>query len=311
MEKIVVVGSLNVDLVGVAEHLPAPGETVQGSNFFQAPGGKGANQAYAASLLGGTVTMLGRVGDDEHGRYLRAGLLAGGCDVSHVKAVDGPSGVALILLSETGQNSILVAPGANGRYLPADLEADAGVLSDAALLLLQLETPIETVTAAAGMARNFGARVILDPAPAPSALPTALCRNVDVLTPNELEAARLLGSPALRLSPSDARDMANALLASGVGAVIIKLGAQGCLLAQGKSTELIAAPSVDVVDTTAAGDVFNAALAVAMSEHASLPDACRFAVHAAALSVTRLGAQPSMPRRAEVDRWISSLNGAR
>jgi ribokinase len=191
------------------------------------------------------------------------------------------------------------------------LSADASVLSDAALLLLQLETPIETVTAAAGMARSFGAKVILDPAPAPSALPGELCRNVDVLTPNELEAARLLGSPALRLSPSHAQTMADALLASGVGAVIIKLGAQGCLLAQGKSNELIAAPSVDVVDTTAAGDVFNAALAVAMSEHASLPDACRFAVHAAALSVTRLGAQPSMPRRADVDQWMWSLNGAR
>ena len=305
MDRIVVAGSLNMDLVGVASRIPSPGETVMGREFFQAPGGKGANQAYAAARLGGSASMLGRVGDDDYGRILKANLEGAGCDASQVRAVPGSSGVALISIDDAGQNSILVAPGANALYAAADFEQDAQALVGAGLLLLQLEIPIETVMAAASAGRRAGARVILDPAPAPKALPAELCRNVDILTPNEVEAAQFTGGAAERLSLADAEAIAVRLLSTGVGAVIIKLGPQGCLVADGGTMWRLGAPAVDVVDTTAAGDVFNGALAVALAEHAALPDACRFAVHAAALSVTRIGAQPSMPFRHEVDGWMS------
>jgi len=305
MSRIVVAGSLNMDLVAVASRIPSPGETVLGREFFQAPGGKGGNQAHAAARLGGSAAMLGRVGSDDLGRILKANLQAAGCDVSQVKATPGSSGVALISIDDAGQNSILVAPGANALYAPADFEEDAHVLVGAGLLLLQLEIPIETVTAAAAAGRRAGAKVILDPAPAPEALPAVLCRHVDILTPNEVEAAQLLGLEAERLSLAEAEALAARLLATGVGAVIVKLGPQGCLVADGGRMSQVAAPAVDAVDTTAAGDVFNGALAVALAEQATLAEACRFAVHAAALSVTRIGAQPSMPVRDEVDRWMS------
>jgi ribokinase len=305
VNRIVVAGSLNMDLVGVASRIPSPGETMMGREFFQATGGKGGNQAYAASRLGGSAAMLGRVGSDDYGRILKANLEAAGCDASQVKALPGPSGVALILVDDGGQNSILVAPGANALYAAADFAEDARALVGAGLLLLQLEIPIETVIAAATAGRRAGARVILDPAPAPRALPAELCRQVDILTPNEVEAAQLVGAGAERLSLEGAEAIAARLLSTGVGAVIIKLGPQGCLVADGQTMFRIAAPAVDAVDTTAAGDVFNGALAVALAEQAALPDACHFAVHAAALSVTRIGAQPSMPFRDEVELWMA------
>lgn len=305
MNRIVVAGSLNMDLVGVASRIPSPGETVMGREFFQAPGGKGANQAYAAARLGGLASMLGRVGSDDLGRILKANLEAAGCDARHVKTVPGSSGVALISIDDAGQNSILVAPGANALYAPSDFAQDAHVLAGAGLLLLQLEIPMETVIAAASAGRRAGARVILDPAPAPEALSAELCRHVDILTPNEVEAAQLLGETAERLSLAEAEAIAGRLLTTGVGAVIVKLGPQGCLVADGRTMSRIPAPAVDAVDTTAAGDVFNGALAVALAEQAGLLDACRFAVHAAAMSVTRIGAQPSMPFRDEVDRWMA------
>lgn len=304
MAKIVVVGSLNMDIVAVSPRLPQPGETVMGTDYLNQPGGKGANQAYAAAKLGGDVAMLGRVGADEHGRRMLANLEAVGCDVAGVQAMEGASGVALIFVSETGQNSIVVVPGANYRYQPADLRMDEHRLADAQYLLLQLEIPLETVTMAARAARRQGARVILDPAPAPQSIPAGLLRAVDIITPNEAEAARLVGSPARALNREEARDIARQLRGDGIGIVIIKLGEQGCLLAEGEDATLIPAPRVHAVDTTAAGDVFNAALAVAYCEGASSPDACRFAVHAAALSVTQLGAQRSMPDRVELGAFM-------
>jgi ribokinase len=303
MSSIVVVGSLNMDLVAVAPHLPLAGETLIGSKYWDAPGGKGGNQAYGAAKLGADVSMLGRVGNDNYGSRMRANLESVGCDTQGLKTVDGSSGVALISLSGTGQNSIIVVSGANDRYTPADVQADRQLLIDAKLVLLQLENPYETVTSAAQLARQLGARVVLDPAPAPVSLPVELLQAVDIITPNETEAARLAGSPATTLSLDEAQAIGRKLQRMGPKVVIMKLGAQGCLLLQQETATPIAAPEVNAVDTTAAGDEFNGAFAVAISEGASLAEACRFATHAAALSVTRLGSQASMPSRAEFDRF--------
>lgn len=300
MAKIVVVGSLNMDIVAVASRLPLAGETIAGIQYINEPGGKGANQAYAAAKLGGDVAMLGRVGTDDHGKHMRANLEAVGCDVGALQTIDGNSGVAVIFVAQSGQNSIVVVPGANQRYLPSAFQADARSLVGARVVLLQLETPMETVIAAAHEAKSLGASVILDPAPAPTHLPLELLRNVDILTPNETEAAQLVGAPVTTLSLAQARDIGRQLQSLGPKIVIMKLGAQGCLLVDRDSVTTIPAPVVQPVDTTAAGDVFNGALAVAYSEGASLADACRFATRAAALSVTRLGAQRSMPARSEV-----------
>jgi ribokinase len=300
MTKIVVIGSLNMDVVAMTPRLPLAGETILGTQYRSEPGGKGANQAFAAAKLGGDVAMLGRVGTDDHGRRMLANLAESGCDIRGIATVDGNSGVAVIFVAQSGQNSIVVVPGANHRYLPHDLQADAHRLTGAQLAMLQLEIPLDTVIAAAQAAKQRGVRVILDPAPAPQGLPPELLRNVDILTPNETEAAQLLGHAPAPLSIAEAHGLARQLRALGVPTVILKLGAQGCLLAENHVATVIPAPRVDVVDTTAAGDVFNAALAVACSEGASLPDACRFAACAAALSVTRLGAQCSAPSRLEV-----------
>jgi ribokinase len=308
MTGIVVVGSLNMDLVALAPHLPLAGETLIGSKYWDAPGGKGGNQAYGAAKLGADVSMLGRVGNDNYGSRMRANLESVGCDTRGLKTVEGSSGVALISLAETGQNSIIVVSGANDRYSPADVRADRRLIEGAKLVLLQLENPYETVTAAAQIGRQLGARVVLDPAPAPTSLPPELLQAVDVITPNETEAARLAGSLATTLSLDEARAIARQLQSMGPKTVIMKLGAQGCLLLDGDVTTHVAAPTVNAVDTTAAGDEFNGAFAVAIAEGSGLVEACRFAVHAAALSVSRLGSQASMPSRQEFDRFYRSAS---
>jgi ribokinase len=280
MAKIVVVGSLNMDVVAVAPRIPVAGETIIGSKFFTSPGGKGANQAYAAAKLAGSVAMVGRVGDDEFGRQMRENLASVGCAIEAVRVVPGASGVALIAVAESGENCIVVVPGANHSLSPADV---GNVFDGCAVVLLQLETPIETVIAAARSAKQRNACVILDPAPAPeSGLPRELLESVDILTPNETEAAIL----------ADSLDRHT---------IVFKLGERGCELRSGGKSICIPAIRVNAVDTTAAGDVFNAALAVALSEGAELEAACRFAVKAAAVSVTRLGAQSSAPSRNEVN----------
>jgi ribokinase len=301
MTRIVVVGSLNMDLVAVVPRLPGAGETLLGTRYFTAPGGKGANQAYAGAKLGGQVAMLGRVGSDDHGRQMLANLEAVGCNVTGVATVDGSSGVAMIQVAESGQNCIVVVPGANHRYLPGDLLRDDARLAEARYVMLQLETPIETVLEAAARAKYHGAEVILDPAPALANLPPELFKHIDVLTPNESEAALLLGRTAADLTTDEATAIARRLQSLGPPTVIIKMGSQGCLLADGERVSQIPAPRVTVVDTTAAGDIFNAALTVALSEGATMADACAFAVRAAGVSVTRFGAQPSVPSRLEVD----------
>jgi ribokinase len=283
MAKIVVVGSLNMDMVAVAPRIPAAGETIIGSRFFMTCGGKGANQAYAAAKLGGPVAMLGRVGEDEFGRQMRENLASVGCATGSVRTVPGASGVALIFVSEGGENSIVVAAGANDLLRPDDISTDASVFDDCKVALLQLETPMETVIAAARFARKRNALVVLDPAPAPlTGLPRELLEAVDVFTPNETEATMLADS------------------LGGARATIFKLAERGCELRNGGGSICIPGIRVNAVDTTGAGDVFNAALAVALSEGAELEAACRFAVKAATVSVTRLGAQSSAPARHEI-----------
>jgi ribokinase len=307
MATIIVLGSLNMDIAAVAPRLPQPGETVIGSHFHTAPGGKGANQAYAAAKLGdaGSTAMLGRVGQDDFGRQIIASLAGVGCSVEGVRTLAGPSGVALISITEAGQNSIVVVPGANERFSPADIEADARLMRGARYALLQMEIPLPTTIAAARAARAAGLEVILDPAPAPQLpLPAELLQYVDVLTPNETEASLLTGVRPADVSVEEARTIAGRLQSSGVRVVIIKLGAKGCLLLEGGTATHVPAPMVKAVDTTGAGDIFNAAFAVACAEGATRLDACQFAVHAAASTVIRMGYQASVPTRAELEAYL-------
>jgi ribokinase len=303
MPSIIVIGSLNMDLVGCAPRIPVPGETIVAHRYFEEPGGKGANQAYAAAKLHKSVRMTGCVGDDDFGRRMRQNLESVGCDVSRIGTIAGSaSGIALIFVADDGQNSIVIAPGANGRLSPAHVEATPMAASDC--VLLQLESPLETVAAAAARARAAGARVILDPAPA-QALDDSLLRLVDILTPNETEAAILAGLPPGRVEPDRALFIAERLQKRGPGAVIVKLGDQGCVFHTGAARGYIdAAHGIRACDTTAAGDVFNAALAVAICEGRELAEACEFANFAAALSVTKMGAQAAAPERAELEAFI-------
>lgn len=294
---IVVFGSINMDLVARAPRLPAPGETVPGHAFFTAPGGKGANQAVACARLGAPTRMVGRVGDDALGAELRAGLRAAGVDERDVLTTPGPSGVALIAVDDAGRNTIIVAPGANGAIGPADVTRLEAALTGARALLLQLEIPLEAVIAAAGASRRAGVPVILDPAPARE-LPAELYRLTDIITPNESEAATLVG---FDLSDEAARGAAaRALHTRTGGAVALKLGEHGALLFAGDQSLRLPALPVRAVDTVAAGDAFNAGLAVALVEGQPLAAAMRWAVAAGAVAVTRPGAQAAMPSRAEV-----------
>lgn len=306
---VAVVGSLNMDFVVTVRRLPAPGETVMGCDFRMIPGGKGANQACAAGKLGaGSVLtrMAGRVGYDLFADHLKASLAAAGVDVSAVHATKSqPTGVAQIWVEESGQNAIVVAPGANYALLASDVESLRPVFRGAAWALFQLETPLGTVHAALKAAREEGARTMLDPAPA-QPLPRELLERVDLLTPNESEACLLLGRPPGRLTFEGAPEAAAALLTKGPRAVILKLGGLGCYFADGQRSLASPGFAVDARDTTAAGDTFNGALAVALAEGMPLDSSLRFANAAAALSVTRLGAQASIPTRAEVDAFLAA-----
>jgi ribokinase len=306
--SILVVGSSNTDMIIKVQRIPKPGETILGGEFASAAGGKGANQAVGAARAGGAVTFIARVGQDMFGDKAVAGFIADGINVDYiVRDRTRPSGVALIFVGQSGENSIAVASGANASLAPADLKKAKGAFSKAGVVVLQLETPLGTVEAAVKLAASAGARVILNPAPA-RPLSDHLLRRVFLLTPNETEAELLTG---VRVSnEAAAAKAADALLARGVENVIITLGARGAFVAGSQGRGLVTGYKVKPMDTTGAGDVFNGTLAVALAEGKSLLEAARFGSAAAAISVTRLGAQTSAPGRKEIERLLAAGNGA-
>ena len=315
---LVVIGSANTDLVTRTPRVPAPGQTVLGSDLLTLPGGKGANQAVAAARLAGRagpiVHFVGRVGDDEAGGRLRHTLSRDGVDTAHLRTTrETASGCALILVDSRGQNSIVVSPGANARVTPADVDAAEKLIRSAAAVLLQLEIPLPTVRHALAMCRRLGVTSILDPAPVPPrGLPRALLAAADVLTPNEPESLQLLGAtpPANARRAPRPSDVARTLISRGASTVVLKLGPRGAAAATRAGDFHSARPyRVRAVDTTAAGDAFNGALAVAMAEGRPLPDAIDFANAAGALCCTKRGAQPALPTRAEVDRLVRRGRG--
>jgi ribokinase len=300
---IVIIGSINMDLVCRTPRMPRPGQTIIGSDFLTVPGGKGANQAVAVARLGGAAHMVGRVGDDAFGRQLLAGLRSNGVNTRHVAITKGvASGVAMIIVDDAGENSIVTSAGANGCVTPADVDAAEGLISRAAAVVLQLEIPYRTVLHAIAMCRRLGVKTILDPAPAPArALPRAMY-GVDVFSPNEHEAAAL--AAGAQGAKTDER-IAQVFLARGAGSVMLKLGAKGSMALSGDGRAVRAKPfRVKCVDTTAAGDSFTGALAVALAEGRELAEAARFANAAGALCCTTLGAQPAIPDRRAVDRML-------
>ncbi len=302
--KIVVVGSSNTDMIIKVPHVPMPGETIIGGTFSTAAGGKGANQAVAAARAGGDVTFVARVGEDMFGRKAKDGFVKDNINVDNVLSdKDAPSGVALIFVGEDGENSIAVASGANANLSPSDVESAADAISSADILIMQLETPLETVLKAATIASEKGVKVILNPAPA-CELSDDILSHVSILTPNESEAELLTGIKVK--SEKDAAAAADALMAKGIEVVIVTMGAKGAFVVTADSKELVSGFSVKAVDATAAGDVFNGTLAVAMAEGKPLKDAVKFANAAAALSVTKLGAQPSAPTRQEIEKFLGS-----
>jgi len=307
-KKIVVVGSINLDLVAYVPRMPVEGETIIGNDFATYPGGKGANQAVAAARLGGNVVMIGRLGQDDFGKRLLRELEGAGVNTEAVLRVPKPSGSAVILVEPEGRNSIVVIPGANHELRPADLDRHQETLQDAAVILAQLEIPIETVEHLGELAAALGVAFILDPAPA-EALSANILRNVTWLTPNETETSsilRHLGQPIDDLSTDDAVSAASErLLAAGVRNVILKLGSRGVYLSGTDVASTHIAPyRVEAVDTTAAGDAFNGGFAYGLTHGLPPIEAGRFACAVAAISVTRVGAQPSMPTLAEVNALV-------
>lgn len=297
---VVIVGSVNMDLVLQVEHLPRPGETLKGKSFHTVPGGKGANQAAAAAKLGGTAAMVGCIGDDDFGSALRRNLVTAGVDDTFLYTRQGTSsGVALVAVESSGENSIVIVGGANDALDPATVDKAASLLLGAKVVLLQLESPIESVIRAAELAAQGGAWVVLDPAPAPQEkLPLDLIASVSVVTPNQSEAAMLVGCE--RVDRRNAAAVARKIAEMGFTWVLLKLGADGVLVFGEGVSHLIPGHEVDVTDTTAAGDVFNGALAVALAAGLDMIQAAEVANCAGALAVTRLGAQSSIPDSDEV-----------
>jgi ribokinase len=302
--SVLVVGSANMDMVVSCGRFPQPGETVLGADFGMYPGGKGANQAVACARLGGRVTFLGKMGRDVFCERLSAGLQRDGVSLDHLFLdPEAPTGIALITVDGEGQNEIIVVSGSNMRLTPAELEEKRAVFEAAAVVLVQLETPLETVQRAVALGKAHRATVILNPAPA-RPLPEALLRQVDYLTPNETEAEILTGLPVRDRASAEAA--ARQLLAQGVGCVVVTLGDKGALLVAPDRTALFPAQRVQAVDTTAAGDAFNGALAFALAGGQALEAALPFANAVGAYAVTKRGAQTSMPTRGELDAFTAT-----
>lgn len=304
MKNIVVIGSTNTDMVVKASHLPAGGETVLGGEFLMNAGGKGANQAVAAARYGNRVVFVAKTGNDLFGERVRSSLREDDIVTDYV-SIDPlhPSGVALITIDARAENCIVVASGANMYLSTADVDAAKEEISAADVVLMQLESPIETVTYAARMAAEAGVKVVLNPAPAPDKpLPEELMRSLYLITPNRSEASRLSGIEVKDME--SAREAAKAILDRGPQGVIITLGGDGSLVYDGQEFTFIEATKVEAVDTTAAGDTFNGVLATMVAEGRNLIDAAREASLAAAISVTRMGAQPAAPTRAEVAAMV-------
>ena len=310
-KPIVVVGSVNLDLTVSVARLPVPGETVTGSVFRTFFGGKGANQAVGVARLNYPVSIIAKVGDDDIGKRLRMGLRGAGVGTRAVGvAKRTSSGIALITTVTGGQNSIVVVPGANGELLPADVRAHETLIKNAGMILTQIEMPLETLICTASVARRHGVPVMLDPAPARD-LPLELLRQITWLTPNETESCLMCGLPAGSITPENVVRHAEELLRRGPENVVIKMGEQGSYLANKSGQRcLVPAFRVPTVDSTAAGDAFNAGLAVALMRGEGLEKAMRFASAAAALSVTKQGAQSSMASARDVMRFLRNPKSA-
>lgn len=301
--SIVVIGSSNTDMVIKTAHLPVPGETILGGTFFMNAGGKGANQAVAAARLNGQVTFVTKIGDDVFGKKSIQLYNDEGVDTSYISVDNNlPSGVALITVDDNGENCIVVASGANAALNPADINNANMALGEASIILVQLEIPLETVKHIAGVAVKNNIQLVLNPAPA-CPLPDEILSAVSIITPNKKEAEMLTGCT---ITDMDTAMQAAKLLADkGIKTVIITLGAEGALILADDDYTIVPALSVSAVDTTAAGDIFNGALVVAISEQHSISQAVQFANNAAAISVTRLGAQASAPHRNEVEALMN------
>jgi ribokinase len=301
--KIVVVGSSNMDLVVKSPRIPAKGETILGDDFIMTPGGKGANQAVAAAKLGAEVYFVAKLGDDIFGRQSLSNFQKVGIHTEYVEQTnEAPSGVALITVDDAGDNVIVVAPGANQKLSPDDVKKAQSTIASSGAVAAQLEVPLETVEFAARLANDSGVPFILDPAPAQK-LSDEFLRMVDVLTPNETEAGILTGIKVT--DEESALAAAKDLLRRGVKAVILTMGAQGYLLMTKDAAEFVSSVKVDAIDATAAGDAFTGSLGVGLAQGKTLKDAALFANHVAALSVTKMGAQSSMPDAKQVENFIN------
>jgi len=301
-KKIVVVGSCNTDMVIKADRLPVPGETILGGTFFMNPGGKGANQAVAASRMGGNVTLISKTGNDVFGKQSVMLYTAENIKTDFIYSdPKHPSGVALITVDSHGENCIVVASGANAYLIPSDIDKASAEIESSDLVLMQLEIPIETVEYVAEMATKKGIKVILNPAPA-RALSNSLLKNLYIIIPNKSEAEILSG---IKVSDIEsAKQAAQIISAKGVDIVVITLGSQGALIKENNEYHFVEAFKVDAVDTTAAGDTFCGSVCVGLSEGRTILDSVKMAAKAAALTVTRMGAQTSIPYRSE----LSSLD---
>ena len=303
--RIVVVGSINMDLVVTVERFPVPGETIRSTGFVTVPGGKGANQAAAASLAGGDVTMVGRVGKDIFGSACLDNLRSKGVNIDFVKQdAEAPTGNAMIAVDAQGQNELIYTPGANHQVTTEDAAAAKEVIANAAMLILQFELPMATVRGVAQLASELGTKVVVNPAPAEQP-PACVLEKADYLVPNETEAELLTGVKVT--DPDSAAKAAERLLNEGCQHVIVTLGAQGALTHDGKTATHLPVRSIQVVDATAAGDTFIGAFSVALATGQPLVEAVRFGCAAATLSVGKLGAQTSIPTRHEIERFIHVL----